>query len=58
VTCPTGLGPLALSELRLRAGGRSGLVLGYAAHSPHELTRAVRILGRLGESFRPRREAG
>jgi GntR family transcriptional regulator/MocR family aminotransferase len=42
-----GLGPLALSELRLRAGGRRGLVLGYAAHSPHELTRAVRILGRL-----------
>jgi GntR family transcriptional regulator/MocR family aminotransferase len=41
-----GLGPLALSELRLRAGGRPGLVLGYAAHSPHELTRAVRILGR------------
>jgi GntR family transcriptional regulator / MocR family aminotransferase len=42
-----GLGPLALSELRLRAGGRPGLVLGYAAHSPHELTRAVRILGRV-----------
>jgi GntR family transcriptional regulator/MocR family aminotransferase len=41
-----GLGPLALSELRQRAGGRPGLVLGYAAHSPHELTRAVRILGR------------
>ncbi len=53
-----GLGPLALSELRLRAGGRPGLVLGYAAHSPHELTRAVRILGRLGEPFRARREAG
>jgi GntR family transcriptional regulator / MocR family aminotransferase len=42
-----GLGPLALSELRLRGGGRPGLVLGYAAHSPHELTRAVRTLGRL-----------
>src|SRR5262249_62398644 len=28
-----GLGPLALSELRLRGGGRPGLVLGYAAHS-------------------------
>ncbi len=41
-----GLGPLALSELRLRGGGRPGLVLGYAAHSPHELARAVRILGR------------
>jgi GntR family transcriptional regulator/MocR family aminotransferase len=53
-----GLGPLALSELRLRAGGRPGLVLGYAAHSPHELTRAVRVLGRLVDPFRPRREAG
>jgi GntR family transcriptional regulator / MocR family aminotransferase len=42
-----GLGPLALSELRLRGAGRPGLVLGYAAHSPHELTRAVRLLGRL-----------
>ncbi len=42
-----GLGPVALSELRMRGGGRPGLVLGYAAHSPHELTRAVRTLGRL-----------
>ena len=41
-----GLGPLALSAQRQR-GGRPGLVLGYAAHSPHELTAAVRLLGRL-----------
>jgi GntR family transcriptional regulator/MocR family aminotransferase len=42
-----GLAPVALSALRLRAGGAPGLVLGYAAHSPHELDRAVRVLGRL-----------
>jgi GntR family transcriptional regulator/MocR family aminotransferase len=39
--------PLALSRLRQRTGGRPGLVLGYAAHPPHELTGAVRVLGRL-----------
>jgi GntR family transcriptional regulator / MocR family aminotransferase len=39
-----GLGPLPLSELRLRPGGRPGLVLGYAAHSPDELQAAVRQL--------------
>jgi GntR family transcriptional regulator/MocR family aminotransferase len=42
-----GLGPLALSQLRVQARGRPGLVLGYAAHSAHELSRAVRLLGRL-----------
>ena len=42
-----GLGPLALSRLRQRAGGKPGVVLGYAAHSPHELTEAVRVMGRL-----------
>jgi GntR family transcriptional regulator/MocR family aminotransferase len=42
-----GLGPLALSALRVERGGGPGLVLGYAAHSPHELTRAVRTLARV-----------
>jgi GntR family transcriptional regulator/MocR family aminotransferase len=42
-----GLGPLSLSELRMKPGGAPGLVLGYAAHTPHELTRAVRTLARL-----------
>jgi GntR family transcriptional regulator/MocR family aminotransferase len=42
-----GLAPVALSALRLRGGGAPGLVLGYAAQSPHELDRAVRVLGRL-----------
>jgi GntR family transcriptional regulator/MocR family aminotransferase len=42
-----GLGPMALSQLRVQARGRPGLVLGYAAHSAHELGRAVRLLGRL-----------
>ena len=36
-----GLGPVALSSLRVRKGA-PGLVLGYAAHTPHELARAVR----------------
>ncbi|NJC70239.1 PLP-dependent aminotransferase family protein [Planosporangium thailandense] len=44
-----GLGPTALSRLRLRGGGRPGLVLGYAAHTPQELDRAVRVLARLVE---------
>jgi GntR family transcriptional regulator/MocR family aminotransferase len=40
-----GLGPVALSSVCLRpSAARSGLVLGYAAQSPHELTRAVRVL--------------
>ncbi|WP_238012617.1 PLP-dependent aminotransferase family protein [Dactylosporangium sp. AC04546] len=42
-----GLGPLALSALRMRKRGPAGLVLGYAAHTPHELTRAVRTLATL-----------
>ncbi|WP_260729911.1 PLP-dependent aminotransferase family protein [Dactylosporangium roseum] len=42
-----GLGPLALSSLRQRGRGPAGLVLGYAAHTPHELARAVRILADL-----------
>jgi GntR family transcriptional regulator/MocR family aminotransferase len=39
-----GLGPVPLSQLRLKPGGPPGLVLGYAAHTPHELTQAVRRL--------------
>ncbi|GAA3266941.1 PLP-dependent aminotransferase family protein [Dactylosporangium vinaceum] len=42
-----GLGPLALSTLRIRKSGPGGLVLGYAAHTPHELTTAVRKLATL-----------
>ncbi len=42
-----GLGPLPLSEMRIKPGGVRGLVLGYAAHTPHELTRAIRTLARL-----------
>ncbi|MFI5914685.1 PLP-dependent aminotransferase family protein [Dactylosporangium sp. NPDC051541] len=42
-----GLGPLALSSLRIRRGGPCGLVLGYAAHTPHELATAVRKLATL-----------
>ncbi|GAA1507841.1 PLP-dependent aminotransferase family protein [Dactylosporangium maewongense] len=42
----SGLGPLALSSLRVRKGP-PGLVLGYAAHTPHELARAVRTLAGL-----------
>jgi len=42
-----GLGPLALSSLRMRNTGPGGLVLGYAAHTPHELTRAIRTLATL-----------
>jgi len=38
-----GLAPLALSALYAR-GGPSGLVLGYAAHTPDELTTAIRQL--------------
>jgi GntR family transcriptional regulator / MocR family aminotransferase len=41
-----GLGPLALSAMRTRPGA-PGLILGYAAHTPHELTRAVRTLAGL-----------
>lgn len=39
-----GLAPLPLSSLRARLAGPPGLVLGYAAHPPHALTRAVRTL--------------
>ncbi|WP_244871565.1 PLP-dependent aminotransferase family protein [Catellatospora sp. TT07R-123] len=39
-----GLGPLALSELRYHPEGTPGLVLGYAAHTPDELTAAVAVL--------------
>jgi GntR family transcriptional regulator/MocR family aminotransferase len=42
-----GLGPLPLSALRLTAGGPPGLVLGYAAQTPDELTAAVRALATL-----------
>jgi GntR family transcriptional regulator/MocR family aminotransferase len=42
-----GLGPLPLAELRIAAGGRPGLVLGYAAQTPDELTEAVRLLAGL-----------
>jgi GntR family transcriptional regulator/MocR family aminotransferase len=38
-----GLAPLALSAL-YAGGGPSGLVLGYAAHTPDELTTAIRQL--------------
>jgi GntR family transcriptional regulator/MocR family aminotransferase len=48
-----GLSPIALSELRMRGGGRPGLVLGYAAHAPHELARAVRLLARLARPDSP-----
>lgn len=41
---PLGLGPLALSALRLGRAGPPGLVLGYAAHTPDELRDAVRRL--------------
>jgi GntR family transcriptional regulator/MocR family aminotransferase len=44
-----GLGPLALSALRLRSAGTPGLVVGYAAQTPNELASAVRKLaGYLG----------
>jgi GntR family transcriptional regulator/MocR family aminotransferase len=42
-----GLGPLPLTQMRIKPGGPPGLVIGYAAHSPHELTRAVRTLARV-----------
>ncbi|MEV0457961.1 PLP-dependent aminotransferase family protein [Catellatospora methionotrophica] len=42
-----GLGPLALSDLRLGTTGPPGLVLGYAARSPDELAAAVATLARL-----------
>jgi GntR family transcriptional regulator/MocR family aminotransferase len=42
-----GLGPVPLSTLYARRGGPPGLVLGYAAHSPDELTGTVRLLARL-----------
>jgi GntR family transcriptional regulator/MocR family aminotransferase len=42
-----GLGPLPLSALRINPGGSPGLVLGYAAQAPDELTAAVRALAGL-----------
>ncbi|WP_329107383.1 PLP-dependent aminotransferase family protein [Micromonospora sp. NBC_01699] len=42
-----GLAPVPLSRLRLAPGGPPGLVLGYAANPPAELTRAVRTLAGL-----------
>jgi GntR family transcriptional regulator/MocR family aminotransferase len=42
-----GLGPLPLADLRIAAGGPPGLVLGYAAQTPDELTDAVRVLASL-----------
>ena len=42
-----GLGPVPLTRLRLDPTGPPGLVLGYATHSPDELTRAVRTLADL-----------
>jgi GntR family transcriptional regulator/MocR family aminotransferase len=42
-----GLGPLPLTQMRIKPGGPPGLVLGYAAHTPHELTSAVRALARV-----------
>ncbi|MEU7821564.1 PLP-dependent aminotransferase family protein [Catellatospora sp. NPDC049133] len=42
-----GLGPLALSDLRLGTAGPPGLVLGYAARSADELAAAVATLARL-----------
>ncbi|HEU5110669.1 MAG TPA: hypothetical protein VFT95_19175, partial [Micromonosporaceae bacterium] len=50
-----GLGPLPLSALRIAAGGTPGLVLGYAAHAPDQLTAAVRALAGLLESVSGRR---
>ncbi|MFC3539079.1 MocR-like pyridoxine biosynthesis transcription factor PdxR [Couchioplanes azureus] len=47
-----GLGPVALSTLRSRPGGPPGLVLGYAPHTPDELTEAVRLLA-ASETLRP-----
>jgi GntR family transcriptional regulator / MocR family aminotransferase len=52
-----GLGPLPLSRLRLRPGGRPGLVIGYAAHSPHELAAAVELLAENAGCGRFRRES-
>jgi GntR family transcriptional regulator/MocR family aminotransferase len=43
----SGLSPIALSTLRSRTAGPPGLVLGYAAHTPHELTTAIRQLATL-----------
>jgi GntR family transcriptional regulator/MocR family aminotransferase len=51
-----GLGPLSLSRLRLLPGGDPGLVLGYAAHSPDELTSAVRRLAGLIDMVTSRTE--
>jgi GntR family transcriptional regulator/MocR family aminotransferase len=42
-----GLGPIALSSTRLAPDGPPGLVLGYAAHTPDQLTAAVERLARL-----------
>jgi GntR family transcriptional regulator/MocR family aminotransferase len=47
-----GLEPLPLSTLRMRPSGAPGLVLGYAAHTAHELTAAVRTLARLVRELR------
>ena len=44
-----GLGPLALTDLRLAHPGPPGLVLGYAAHSPDQLTAAVQRLAGLSQ---------
>lgn len=42
-----GLGPWALSELRVGGAGPPGLVVGFGGHAPDELTAAVRRLSRL-----------
>jgi GntR family transcriptional regulator/MocR family aminotransferase len=42
-----GLGPVPLSSTRLAPDGPPGLVLGYAAHTPDQLTAAVERLARL-----------
>ncbi|HWH01166.1 MAG TPA: PLP-dependent aminotransferase family protein [Pilimelia sp.] len=42
-----GLAPVPLSALREAGAGPPGLVLGYAAHAPDELTAAVRTLAAL-----------
>ena len=43
----SGLGPVPLSQTRLRPGGSPGLILGYAASTPDELDSAVRLLASL-----------
>ncbi|GIG61047.1 GntR family transcriptional regulator [Longispora fulva] len=44
-----GLAPTPLSSLRLAAAGPPGLVIGYAATSPAELTAGIRLLASLRE---------